>query len=259
MPIPLTTSRSLSKRNKPHTLIREPTFYQEAYLASFLYIQAIGNQLKRDWGFREINEGDVARLHPFIQTDKDELLLNLISPSTIHHIIQLPLSLLSLPHGVQCHIRLSTFSTVLTSTYTHVTPSTYDIPPLKDLISFLQCLLPSSDALSLSLSPPLGAIGRCSGTSEDMCDGPRPDEGRENDKEKDKLISIDSWRQDIEVMCPPPPRIATPSPRWLDRNEDMLRDTVGCGYYRRLREVAEDHKVNENEYGLVQIHEVLIE
>ncbi|WWC99784.1 hypothetical protein V866_006689 [Kwoniella sp. B9012] len=238
MPIPLTPSRSLSKRNKPHTLIREPTFYQEAYLASFPYIQAIGNQLKRDWGFREIDEGDVAMFHPFVQTDKDELLLNLISQSTTYHIIQLPLSLLSLPHGLQRHIRLSTFSTVLTSTYTHITPSTYDIPPLKDLISFLQC----------------------SGTSEDMCDGPRPDEGSVNDNEKDKLISIDSWRQDIEVMCPPPPpRIATPSPKWLDRNEDMLRDTVGCGYYRRLREVAEDQKEDKNAYGLVQIQEVLIE
>ncbi|WWD09505.1 hypothetical protein V865_007629 [Kwoniella europaea PYCC6329] len=259
MPIPLTPSRSLSKRNKPHTLIREPTFYQEAYLASFPYIQAIGNQLKRDWGFREIDEGDVARFHPFIQTDKDDLLLNLISQSTTHHIIQLPLSLLSLPHGIQRHVRLSTFSTVLTSTYTHLTPSTYDIPPLKDLISFLQCLLPSSNALSLSLSPPSGTAGRCSGTSEDMGDGPRPDKGRENDNENDKLILIDSWRQDIEVMSPPPPRIATPSPKWLDRNEDMLRDTVGCGYYRRLREVAEDQKESEMGYGLLQIQEVLIE
>ncbi|WVQ62096.1 uncharacterized protein L199_000234 [Kwoniella botswanensis] len=256
MPIPLTPSRSLSKRNKPHTLIREPTFYQEAYLASIPYIQTIGNQLKRDWGFREIDEGDVARFQPFIQTDKDELLLNLISKSTTHHLIQLPLSLLSHPHGIQRHVRLSTFSTVLTSTYTHISPSTYDIPPLKDLRSFLQCLLPSSNALLLSLSPPSGTIGRCSGTSEDMC---RPDEGRENDNENDKLISIDSWRQEISVMSPPPPRIATPSPQWLDRNEDMLRDTVGCGYYRRLREVAEDQKENENGYELVQIQEVLIE
>ncbi|WVW82405.1 hypothetical protein I302_104412 [Kwoniella bestiolae CBS 10118] len=256
MPIPLVPSKSLSKRSKPHNLIREPTFYQEAYLASSHYIQAIGNQLKRDWGFREIKQDDVARHQPFLQSnhghDHHNLLLNLISPTTPHHIIQLPLSLLSITRAPKGHMRLSAFSTVLTPSYTHITESTYSIPPLRDLISFFQCLLPSSNALSLSLTPVSSSMGRCSGTSEDL--STRTDEEEET---KERVSSIDNWRQDVGPEVLPPTRIATPSPKWLDRNEDMLRDTVGCGYYRRLREVAEDQK--EGEVGLVQVKKVLTE
>nr|XP_018267019.1 uncharacterized protein I303_01000 [Kwoniella dejecticola CBS 10117]OBR89177.1 hypothetical protein I303_01000 [Kwoniella dejecticola CBS 10117] len=201
MTIPL-TSRIRTPKGRPHTLIREPTFYQEAYLASSSYVQAIGNQLKRDWGFRSIEADDVANL--------------------------------------------SAFSTVLTSSYIRITEDTLSIGPLRDLISFLQCLLPSSNALSLAPSSSATssfAIGRCLGTSEgdaDLVDRQRED----RQIEETKGLMIDSWRGAV-VECTgqdEPQAISTPCTTWLDKNEDMLRDTVGCGYYRRLREVAEDQK-----------------
>ncbi|WWC58455.1 uncharacterized protein I303_100996 [Kwoniella dejecticola CBS 10117] len=218
MTIPL-TSRIRTPKGRPHTLIREPTFYQEAYLASSSYVQAIGNQLKRDWGFRSIEADDVARCQPFLLAEHAD---------TLHH------------------QNLSAFSTVLTSSYIRITEDTLSIGPLRDLISFLQCLLPSSNALSLAPSSSATssfAIGRCLGTSEgdaDLVDRQRED----RQIEETKGLMIDSWRGAV-VECTgqdEPQAISTPCTTWLDKNEDMLRDTVGCGYYRRLREVAEDQK-----------------
>ncbi|WRT64239.1 uncharacterized protein IL334_001170 [Kwoniella shivajii] len=206
MPISISISAPipLKGKNRPHSLIREPTFYQEAYVASFPYIQAIGNQLVRECGFRLVQQGDVARYSPFLIDDNDDLLLlNLISTSSPVHIIQLPELFTSLISTPETHIRLSTFSTVLTSCYIHITESTHSIGPLSDLISFLQCLLPSSNALSLSPTSPTSKsnsfdksfdnIKKSHTTVVKRADQVLNEGEDEDEKEKEKLHKVDSW------------------------------------------------------------------
>ncbi|WWC66528.1 uncharacterized protein I206_100431 [Kwoniella pini CBS 10737] len=256
------TAQVHNLKGRPHTLIREASFYQEAYLASSSYIRAIGNQLKKDWGFRQIEKSDVSKYQPFLSNNEDDLLLDLICTTAPQHIIQLPINLINLKITPKCQmdsLALSSFSTILTSCYVKITDETIIVNPLKDLISFLQCLLPSSNALSLS--PPtktISTFGRCLGTSEKYSKTRL--ELEQEEEEKIRNNSIDSWRFEIspsenenEIENK---NINTPCTSWLNKNEEMLRDTVGCGYYRRLREVAEDQKNTQVEVDIVEIGEV---
>ncbi|WVQ97395.1 hypothetical protein IAU59_004508 [Kwoniella sp. CBS 9459] len=280
-------------------MIREANFYQEAYEASHAYIANIGTQLTTRYGFRVLEERDVAIHHPFATTSSTRpFLLNLISstPSpTTHaqiHIVQLPAELSALlndydtsainPHAMG-HPRLTTFSTVLTPTACHITQSTLELPPLNDLISFLQCMLPSATALALTASSCTSAhddpetmikrqpdVDFGSAKSEDLEDvlqTPRlAADGQPT--ERDTISRIDRWRltstgvadqlavdksafqaergledKSVEIATVVEveeirSRMSTPNPQWLDKNEDLLRDTVGCSYFRRLKELA---------------------
>ncbi|WWC86344.1 uncharacterized protein L201_001217 [Kwoniella dendrophila CBS 6074] len=273
------------------SFIRESNFYQEAYLASFPYIISLGEDLKANWEFREIDENDVARYQPFISSnfdiENDDLILNLIkiNNSNIIQLIQLPKQLSDLSNSnSNWHARLSTLSTVLTPSYIRITKETEFIHPLNDLILLLQCLLPSTNnalfsSSSSTTTKQLG-VGRSSNITcleNNDNNQKQMQQQQEEEEEKEKISLIDSWREIVPtavsssdiIAAQEPNRILTPSPKWLDRNEDMLRDTIGCGYYRRLREMAQakledqDNEKEEMQYPQdivqVQVKSVIVE
>ncbi|WVO12995.1 hypothetical protein L204_100604 [Cryptococcus depauperatus] len=166
-----TTKNTSLKVNHLH---REASFYQEAFIASLPYIQQLGSLLVSDYGFRQVNAVDVFMLEPVIQScTPGSTVLNLIStpllplssPDDITagtiHLIQLPLDITSLlncgafasnsPACLKGMKRIA-FATILSSDGCLVTEETFAIPSLRDLVLFLQCLLPSSSALALSLA-----------------------------------------------------------------------------------------------------------
>ncbi|WVF70525.1 hypothetical protein IAT40_005315 [Kwoniella sp. CBS 6097] len=185
-------------------MVREARFYQEAYEASGAYMSNIGKQLSGRFGFRIVTERDVAIHQPFVISSSDQpLLLNLIaststpSGSVQVHIVQLPAQLSAFFDArgnsdarspLSTHPRLTTFSTLLTPTACHITQKTLDIPLLNDLISFLQCLLPSSTALALTATPSLFA----------------QHSSREIDENGEELVSVSAMSATLdEVLCTP--------------------------------------------------------
>ncbi|WWD17781.1 hypothetical protein CI109_102223 [Kwoniella shandongensis] len=230
---------------------REPSFYQAAYTASMSYLLTIRADLITKYGFREIGMIDEVMSRPFIHhaalVDSDEthhhhsepnaqpMIINLIytppdsnvtNRETTIHLIQLPYDISSLVRSTHRDdtighgsISIESFATLLTPSSCHVTNTTMSIPPLSDLINFLQCLLPSSSALALSPYP-TAIPPRKSFTTLDEDDNRR--EGGE------ETIVAEGKNS----------KVKTPRVKWLDRNEDLLRDTVGCSYYRHLRDVA---------------------
>ncbi|ODO07222.1 hypothetical protein L198_00801 [Cryptococcus wingfieldii CBS 7118] len=230
----------VSSPSKIYNLHREQSFYQEAFFSSLPYIQQLQQQLV-PYGFREINIMDEAMLKPVIQPSfSGSMILNLISaplsPLTATeslaaeeatgtiHLLQLPLDLTTFfapvaPYtSVQpaCYEnqRRIAFATIVSPSTCLITPETMAIPPLRDLIHFLQCLLPSSSALSLS---------SVSSATKDQYPGADRSSAAAKEAE-DRVNEVALWRQGVK-----------PDVTWLDKNELVLRDTVGCSYFRSLR------------------------
>ncbi|WVQ70907.1 hypothetical protein IAR50_000432 [Cryptococcus sp. DSM 104548] len=227
--------------SKVYNLHREPTFYQEAFLSSFPYIQQLQQELV-PYGFREVSIMDEAMLKPVVRPSvPGTMILNLVSaplsPLTAHessaiedatgtiHLLQLPVDLTafiapiapftSIQAACYENQRRVAFATIVSPETCLITPETMAIPPLRDLVYFLQCLLPSSSALSLSLVSPI---------KKDQVFGADKSLAAAKEAEEDSINSVALWRQGVR-----------PDVTWLDKNELVLRDTVGCSYFRSLR------------------------
>ncbi|WVQ82690.1 hypothetical protein IAT38_004822 [Cryptococcus sp. DSM 104549] len=256
---------------RAYHLRREPSFYQEAFLASSPYLEQIRRALIAEHGFREVNRVDQVPARPL--SPHDAFLLNLISapvspssdtpssPSTggTIHLLQLHSELtLLLPHGAstppasssplgleaQCRVA---FATLLTPGACLITDESMAIPPLRDLVHFLQCLLPSHSALALSSPKTLSPASLTLRTTPSSVNAVLERELATKTEEKEKAVmnGVERWRSGVG---------AGPDAKWLDANEDILRETVGCSYYRHLRE-----SLGENGAGtVVEVQEVTV-
>ncbi|OCF30426.1 hypothetical protein I317_04418 [Kwoniella heveanensis CBS 569] len=198
-------------------MIREADFYQAAYEASKPYILNIGKQLEDRHGFRALEESHVACLLP----SSTALTLTATTSIVAHPTFR------------------NDMETIARSDADARAPNSTESGTLDEIPRAHRRAAngkQDGNAAEMNVISRIDAWRLTSRTDEDsggavvVASSSAPLE----EEAEGKLIEIEVCVEIEDVSS----RMSTPNPQWLNKNEDMLRETVGCSYFRRLRELA---------------------